>query len=320
MKESLLKRIAPTRFLLSLFAAVLGLCVNCRADTIGVIQQFDIPVPAPGIMRITSNSSGITVELPPGDVGTWLRDIRVPALPTHAVVTSATFSLIALTGTLIAPGDITGRSQAQLTFLGANSIGPDGGPDGPCTPPSCAPTIANVSVAYAVGLGPNCADFFYCFTAPVIGSFDLLSLGIPPSDLTRGFTIGESGAPSDVTSCCSNASVDEVLYPGFNSISDYGFTAAGPEIQESVVLNYTTVPEPATMLLLIPGLLALAAFRLKKARPQEIASSFGGERDAPDSRANGSIPNRSSQMGMLFRCCGRSILPSISRSLAPHTL
>src|SRR5882762_5912279 len=103
MKESLLKRIAPTRFLLSLFAAVLSLCVHCRADTIGVIQKFDIPVPAPGIMRITSNSSGITVELPPGDVGTWLRDIRVPALPTHAVVTSATFSLIALTGTIIAP-------------------------------------------------------------------------------------------------------------------------------------------------------------------------------------------------------------------------
>jgi hypothetical protein len=271
MKESLLvalilKRIVPTRFLLSLFAAVLGLCVNCRADTIGVTQDFDVSVLS-GKIILTSNSSGVTVALAfPSDVGTFLRDITVPALPTGAVVTSATFSIVPLTGIETAPGGFSGRTQPQLNFLSAGSIGPDGSPDYPCTPPSCAPTIANVSVAWEVGLGLNCADFFYCFTAPVTGSFDLLSLGIPPSDLSRGFIIGESGSgPSDLTVCCSSPSIDEVLYPGFNSVTLYSFGGVGLELQESVVVDYTIVPEPATLLLLIPGLLVLVGFKRRKA-------------------------------------------------------
>jgi hypothetical protein len=40
---------------------------------------------------------------------------------------------------------------------------------------------------------------------------------------------------------------------------DYAF------VSQQVTWNFEPVPEPATLLLLIPGLLALAVFRLKKA-------------------------------------------------------
>jgi hypothetical protein len=279
MKESLvaliLKRIAaPTRYLLSLFAAVLGLCVNCNADSLVVIQNFNVGnADAPIIIR--SDSSGITVAMVfPADVGTNDRELSVPALPAGAEVTSATFSIINFTGTETAPGGYQGRTQTQLEYEGALAIGPDGLGDGPCLPPSCAPTIANVSVGWRVGLADNCVDFndarnlgTNCFKAPVTGSFNLLSLGKPSSYLADGFLVGTTGLFEDVYLCCDNPTLDQILYPGLNSITEYGSSGPALEIQEEVLVDYTlptTVPEPATPLLLIPGLLALAALRLKK--------------------------------------------------------
>jgi hypothetical protein len=269
----LLKRIAPTRYLLSLFVAVLGLCVNCRADSLVVAQNFNVGnADAPILIR--SDSSGITVAMVfPADIGTDERDLFVPALPAGAEVTSATFSIINFTGTETAPGQYQGQTQTQLNFVGANSIGPDGGADGSCLPPSCAPAIANVSVGWGVSLADNCADFHdapnlgvNCFKAPITGSFNLLSLGEPSSYLADGFLVGSTGL-IDLFECCFNPTLDQILYAGLNSITEYGSSGPALEIQESVVVNYTlptTVPEPATPLLLIPGLLALTALKLKK--------------------------------------------------------
>ena len=72
MKESLLvalipKRIAPTRYLVSLFAAVLGLCLNCRADSLTVYQPFNDAVGGGnGLEFVTDpgSSSGLTPERP----------------------------------------------------------------------------------------------------------------------------------------------------------------------------------------------------------------------------------------------------------------
>ena len=190
----------------------------------------------------------------------FYRNINVPALPAGAVVTSATFSLVALSGSLVAPGEIKGTSQVPLGYISAESLEPPG----PCTFPGCAPTLATtVTIAYQLGLGPNCLtpSSFTCFTAPATGSFDLLSLGFSPTYFADGFSIGDS------VDLLIGRGLDgyTVAYSGFNSETDYAFSGVGPELAESVVLNYTTVPEPATLLLLIPGLLALVGFRLKKA-------------------------------------------------------
>jgi len=143
------------------------------------------------------------------------RSINVPALPVGAVVTSATFSLVALSGSLdVANGGavISGTSQAALGFLSAESLDPNGTPSGPCTPPGCAPTIATVSVAYKDYLGSNCLGLAPCFTAPATGSFDLLSLGISPTYFADGFSID---APQFDFLWGKGASIDTVLYPGF---------------------------------------------------------------------------------------------------------
>jgi hypothetical protein len=246
----LLKRIAPTRYLLSLFVAVLGLCVNCRADSLVVAQNFNVGnADAPILIR--SDSSGITVAMVfPADIGTDERDLFVPALPAGAEVTSATFSIINFTGTETAPGQYQGQTQTQLNFVGANSIGPDGGADGSCLPPSCAPAIANVSVGWGVSLADNCADFHdapnlgvNCFKAPITGSFNLLSLGEPSSYLADGFLVGSTGL-IDLFECCFNPTLDQILYAGLNSITEYGSSGPALEIQESVVVNYT-LPTPS---------------------------------------------------------------------------
>jgi len=281
VKESLLvvlklKRIAQTRFFLALFAAVLGLCVNCKADSLSVYAQFnDAQYSSHTLVLRTDpgSSSGLVIAaVPAADDYTFLRQISVPAIPTGAVVTSATFSLTAGAGSsLVVPGVVAGRIEAQLGFIGALSLDPPypyDVPSSPCTPPDCAPTIATVSVDYGLGLGPNCVDFgLACFTAPVTGSFDLLSLGISPSYFADGFNV-ENDGPADYLFCCANYSIDEVLYPGFNSETHYSISGIGPQLSESVVVDYalpTTVPEPSTLPLLVPGLLALAVFRLKRA-------------------------------------------------------
>jgi hypothetical protein len=271
MKESLLvalilKRIAPTRFLLSLFAVVLGLCVNCKADSISVDAQFDFAQYAGHEISFRTDpgsSSGLTLFHTCPDACDFItlgRSINVPALPAGAVVTSATFSLVALSGSLAVGNGggavVSGTSQAQLNFLSVESLEPFG----PCIPPGCAPTIATVSVAYQDYLGINCLRLDECFTAPGTGSFDLLSLGISPTVFADGFSIF---APEGDFLWGRGASIDTVLYPGFNSQTDYSFSGIGPQLAESVVLNFSTVPEPATLMLLIPGILALVAFRLK---------------------------------------------------------
>jgi hypothetical protein len=271
MKESLLvssilKRIAPC--LLALFAAVLGLCVNCRADSLSVYQQFDFAQYGGHDISFRTDpgsSSGLTLFHTCPDACDFImlgRSINVPALPVGSVVTSATFSLVALSGSLAVGNGgavISGTSQAQLNFLSVESLDDFG----PCLPPSCAPTIATVSVAYTDFLGSNCLRLDSpCFATPTTGSFNLLSLGISPTDFADGFSIF---APQFDTLAAHGASIDTVLYPGFNSQTDYSFRGIGPQVLESVILNYTRVPEPATLMLLIPGLMALAALRLKKA-------------------------------------------------------
>jgi hypothetical protein len=216
----------------------------------------------------------VTGAVFPADVGTNDRELSVPALPAGAEVTSATFSIINFTGTETTPGGYQGRTQTQLNFVGANSLGPDGSPDGPCLPPSCAPTIANVSVGWRVGLADNCVDFndarnlgTNCFKAPATGSFNLLSLGKPSSYLADGFLVGTTGFV-DGYICCDNPTLDQILYPGLNSITEYGSSGPALEIQEEVLVDYTlptTVPEPSTPMLLIPSLLALAALKRKRA-------------------------------------------------------
>jgi hypothetical protein len=270
VKESLvalvLKRIAP---LLALFAAVLGLCVNCRADSLSVYQQLNDAIYGGCCVEFETDpgsSSGLTLRdtsYATVDFYTLYRRIDVPALPVGAVVTSATFSIVALSGTPDGTG-VSGTSQANLGFDSVESLDPSGGP---CIPPSCAPTIATVSVAYQYNFGSNCLGFIECFTStPATGSFDLLSLGISPTYFADGFEIGTNDTIDSLWG--RGASIGTVLYPGFNSATIYYFNGVGPQFSESVTVNYTlpsTVPEPSAPMLLIPGLLALAALKLKKA-------------------------------------------------------
>jgi hypothetical protein len=109
MKESLqvaliLKRIAPC--LPSLFAAVLGLCVNCRADSLSVYKLFDFVQYGGHLLEFKAyarSGSGLTLLDPSYSAYDFIvlgRNINVPALPAGAVVTSATLSLAALSGSL----------------------------------------------------------------------------------------------------------------------------------------------------------------------------------------------------------------------------
>jgi hypothetical protein len=111
-----------------------------------------------------------------------------------------------------------------------------------------------VSVAYRYILGRNCLDFTNCFTTPATGNFDLLSLGISPTYFADGFSIGPYDTPDALWG--SGASIDTVLYSGFNSETDFNFSGIGPQLFESVALNYT-VPEPISLVLILPGLAAL---------------------------------------------------------------
>jgi hypothetical protein len=108
--------------------------------------------------------------------------------------------------------------------------------------------------------------FIECFTTPTTGNFDLLSLGISPTYFADGFEIGTNDTIDALWG--RGASIGTVLYPGFNSATTYHFNGVGPQLFESVTVNYTQpsrVPEPATLMLLIPGLLTLAALKLKDA-------------------------------------------------------
>jgi hypothetical protein len=273
MKESLvaliLKRIAP---LFSLLGVVLGLSVNCRADSVSVYSQLNDAIYGGCCVEFKTDpgsSSGLRLLDPSNatvDFTTLDRSIHVPALPSGAVVTSATYSLVALSGTPDGNGGISGTSQANLDFVSANSLDPYGVPSGPCTPPSCAPTIATVSVAYQYYFGSTCVAFIECFTTPATGSFDLLSLGISPSYFADGFNLGTNDTFDSLWG--RGAGIGTVLYAGFNSATTYHFNGIGPQLSESVTVDYTlptTVPEPSILLLLIPGLLALAALKVKRA-------------------------------------------------------
>ena len=297
MEEPLLvalipKRIVLTRYLLSLFAAVLGLGVNCKADSLTVYEQLDEARYGGNGLEFKTDpgsSSGLQVIDPYNaaeDFTFTVRSISVPALPTGAVVTSATFSLTALTGTIQVENgqtSIVGTTVLQPTDNGVESLDASGNPSGPCIPPGCAPTIATVAVAYQYALDSNCVLQAPwpagCFTTP---DADLLSLGISPAILADGFTIGDDAEDGLYA---RGVSIVSVFYPGFNSETGFGISGVGPQISESVTVNYTlptTVPEPSTPLLLIPSLLALAVFRLKRTTAHSLhlfprgRSSCGG--------------------------------------------
>jgi hypothetical protein len=270
------KRIVLTRYLLSLFAAVLGLCVNCKADSLTVFRQYNgQPYGGCCLEFVTDPGSSSGLQLldpyhvadggfsPAAGLG-----ISVPALPAGAVVTSATFSLIALSGTLEAGNgetSIVGTTLIEPLPDTVESLDASGYPSGPCIPPGCAPTIATVAVAYQYAFGAECVlQAPYpagCFTTP---DADLLALGISPATLADGFDV--QGLAALYT---EGASISSVLYPGFNSETEFGLSITGPPFSESVTVNYT-IPEPFTLLLLIPGLLALAAFRQKKATAHSL--------------------------------------------------
>jgi hypothetical protein len=140
VKESLLvalvlKRIAP---LLSLLAVVLGLSVNCRADSLSVYSQLNDAIYGGCCVEFKTDpgsSSGLTLidtSYATVDFYTLYRSINVPALPPDAVVTSATFSLVALSGTPDGNGGISGTSQANLDFVSVKGLDPYGVPSSLC--------------------------------------------------------------------------------------------------------------------------------------------------------------------------------------------
>jgi hypothetical protein len=80
-----------------------------------------------------------------------------------------------------------------------------------------------------------------CFTAPATRAFDLLSLGSSPTYFADGFSID---TPQLDFLWGRGASIDSVLYPGFNSETGYGFRGIGPHVDESVFLITPQSPNP----------------------------------------------------------------------------
>jgi hypothetical protein len=264
------KRIAPMRCLFLLFAAVLSLgsCVNCRADQISVLEQFNRNYFGGHTIRVQSDSNGISVTLPEWDFDTDYRSIAVPALPQGARVTGATFSLFPDDGIsrITSPGVMEGSVPANLNFINVYGLG-----FGPCDPGTCAPTLLNMSMHYTYGFADQCVSWTdVCFqSAPVNGNTDLLSLGLSPSYFADGFTIQTAGEPADILGCCHSFTVDQILFPGFNSITDYAFHGIGPLFAEEVNVSYTlATPEPSTWLYALAAVLVLVAVKWKALRRQ----------------------------------------------------
>jgi hypothetical protein len=263
----ILKRIAPMRCF-SLFAVVLGLgcCQNVRADSLTVAKQFDERRYGGNGLEFQADPMGNLVILDPqhvasGDFDLSYRSIDVPALPTGAVVTSATFSLIPLSGSLSIRNGvayITGASIVQPYSVSATSLDPYG----PCLPPSCAPTIATtISVAYQYEMGDNCLGFLTCFTTSASGTSDLLSLGVSADYFANGFELGTNDTPDGLFP--RGATFDQVFYPGFNSQTVVNFHGVGPQLLEEVNVGYVVTPEPSAWMLVLGAALLTLVIKWK---------------------------------------------------------
>ena len=217
-------------------------------------------------IRVISDSTDITVIPPEWDFQTPYRSLSMPALPQGAEVTGATFSLFTVSGegTVVSPGLILGVSPARLDLIGVNNL-LDGGP---CLPPSCAPTLLNISMDYDYGLAPQCLGWTdVCFQNPTggLGTVDLLAMGLAPSYFANGFTVGTFDEPFDIFGCC-HGFTDQILYPGFNSETDYYFHDIGPSFEEEISVTYVTTPEPSTWLYGLSAIGTLLVIKRKALR------------------------------------------------------
>jgi hypothetical protein len=91
-------------------------------------------------------------------------------------------------------------------------------------------------------------------------------MGLAPT-IMNGFTVGTFDEPFDIFGCC-HGFTDQILYPGFNSETDYYFHDIGPSFEEEISVTYVTTPEPSTWLYGLSAIGILLVIKRKALRRQ----------------------------------------------------